>query len=77
MINTLVPAAAFHPMRGHVADGVKVLFQDGNVLTVSSTFHGWTLVDERGQQRTSPTNDAMELTVSIVKIDAACESLIA
>lgn len=77
MSGALIKACAFHPMRGHVADGVKVGFQDGTVLTVTSTMRGWMLIDESGQQRTTPTKDAIELTAQIVKIEASCEAVIA
>lgn len=77
MSEALIKACTFHPMRGHVADGVKVGFQDGSVLTVTSTMRGWTLMDESGRQRTTPTHDAIELTARIVKIEAACETLVA
>lgn len=77
MSGALIKACAFHPMRGHVADGVKVGFQDGSVLTVTSTMRGWTLIDESGRQRSTPTQDAIELTSNIVKIEAACETVIA
>lgn len=72
-----IRAAAFHPMRGHVADGVKVAFPNGTVLTVRATMRGWTLVDDHGQQQTTPTHDAAALTASIVKIETAAETLVA
>lgn len=76
MSGALIKACAFHPMRGHVADGVKVGFPDGSVLTVTSTMRGWILTDESGRQRSTPTNDATELTTNIVKIEASCEAVI-
>lgn len=77
MNSTAIQAAAFHPMRGHVADGVKVAFPGGTVLTVKATMRGWTLVDENGRQQTTPTHDANALTASIVKIEAAAETVVA
>jgi hypothetical protein len=76
MSEALIKADSFHPMRGHVADGVKVGFQDGSVLTVTSSMRGWTLIDESGLQRSPPTQDAIELTATIVKIEAACQAVV-
>ena len=72
-----IQAAAFHPMRGHVAEGVKVAFPGGTVLTVKATMRGWTLVDAHGRQQTTPTHDANALTASIVKIETDAETLVA
>ena len=77
MNSQTIQAAAFHPMRGHVEDGVKVAFPNGTVLTVRATMRGWTLVNEHGLQQTTPTHDANALTASIVKIEAAAETVVA
>lgn len=77
MSETTIKAEAFHPMRGHVADGVKVAFPNGSILTVKATMRGWTLMGGDGLQHAGPTHDANELTACIVKIDAGCETLVA
>lgn len=75
MTAILVDASIFTPLRGHVADGVKVRFRDQKILQIKSTMRGWTLQDETGCQHIQPTNDAMVLTGEIVRIDNACDSI--
>ena len=48
---------AFHPMRGHVADGVTVKMRNGDIVTVKAVMNGWQLyVGER--KHSIPTNSA-------------------
>ena len=64
-----VDAAQFHPLRGHVSDGVRVRFLDGRVLCVTSTLRGWVLCNSKGEQVCEPTSSAYELTSIIVELD--------
>lgn len=66
----IVSAANFHPMRGHVAEGVQVAFRNGANVWVRPTSIGWALFDESGARVTSPGLDAMQLTLAIVEMDA-------
>ena len=34
---------AFHPMRGHVADGITVKMNNGDVVTIKAVMQGWQL----------------------------------
>lgn len=64
-----VHASAFHPMRGHVAAGVVVLFGSGERLTVNASTLGWELRDDAGR-RVSPAGLMAEgLTRWIVQRD--------
>lgn len=50
---------AFHPMRGHVADGCEITMRNGDVLTLRATMQGWQLVDAQGRPYWSrPTRSA-------------------
>jgi hypothetical protein len=40
---------AFHPMRGHVADGTTVLMNDNTVWTISASMRGWKITDSAGR----------------------------
>lgn len=64
-----VLASEFHPMRGHVDDGVRVKFGDGYTVTVRNTMRGWTLVSDAGRELIVPTNNANTLASEIQRID--------
>ena len=49
---------AFHPMRGHVADGAKIKMNNGDTLTITSVINGWQLVDQDGRKFGVPTQSA-------------------
>lgn len=67
-----VEAKNFHPMRGHVEDGMQVVFKDGSILTVRcSGVVGWALFNKLGDRVTETTNDAFTLTRQIVELEAA------
>lgn len=40
----------FHPMRGHVAEGVTVKMNNGDVLRIASGMSGWCLVGSDGKE---------------------------
>jgi hypothetical protein len=70
MSRTIIDAEAFHPMRGHVADGVVVRFPDKSTMTLTNTMRGWTLVDAGGQQAFAPVHDGALVTRLIISISA-------
>ena len=45
----MIAQAGFHPMRGHVYDGARVLCGDGSVLTVVSEMRGWAVFHSSGR----------------------------
>ena len=49
---------AFHPFRGHVADGATVKMNNGDVLTIKSVINGWQLLDQHGRRHSIPTKSA-------------------
>lgn len=49
---------AFHPMRGHVADGTQIQMHNGDTLTIKSVTAGWQLVDQEGRLFGVPTGSA-------------------
>ena len=57
----------FHPMRGHIADGNTILCDDGEVLTISNTIHGWKLTNKKGEQVGRPTHDGGQLTQYVIR----------
>ncbi len=40
---------AFHPMFGHVDDGVVVKMNDGSTLTIRAATRGWKVINSHGQ----------------------------
>jgi len=48
----------FHPMLGHVADGVEVLMNNGDIVTIKSCMKGWQLYVGDGRPFGVPTNSA-------------------
>lgn len=70
MQDQIVKAEFFLPMRGHVADGTRVLFQSGEELTVRNSMRGWKLVNEKSGTCLGPFDGALELTSAIVRYDA-------
>lgn len=67
--DNLVLASGFHPLRGHVADGIRVKFQSGEELTVRSSMRGWKLVNDSTGSELGPFEGAIDLTVAIVRYD--------
>lgn len=63
-----VQAANFHPMRGDVAEGTKIIFRNGDIGILKSTMHGW-VVKIDGISITRATHDANLLTRMILAID--------
>lgn len=59
---------AFHPMRGHVADGTRINMRNGSTLIISSTMSGWQLKDDQGIAVGQPTNNAYVLASFIESI---------
>lgn len=49
MSEHLIQQDGFHPMRGHVFDGARVLCGDGSVLTIVSEMRGWAVCHSSGQ----------------------------
>ena len=64
-MNTNTTQDAFHPMRGHVADGVTVRMNNGDILTVRGTINGWQLIAQDGKACGNPTNSANVLAHTI------------
>lgn len=63
----VVEAQEFHSMRGHVAEGVRVKFESGEILTVRSALLGWKLVSDDASVSMGPYDGAMALTTAIVQ----------
>lgn len=49
---------AFHPMRGHVADGCVIDMNNGDKLLLKNMMKGWQLYDQHGKPFGAPTNSA-------------------
>lgn len=65
---TFVEAERFHPMRGHIAIGIRVRLPDGSILSVAPRMHGWTLADEEGQDAFAPVADAIQFTTNVLAL---------
>lgn len=62
-----VAAAEFHPMRGHVFEGVEVMFPDKGSLFLKSDMRGWSLLDSQKVRVAGPNLSAYEVTEVIQK----------
>lgn len=62
---------AFHPMRGHVADGCEIQCENGDVLTLNATMKGWQLRDQDGRKYGNETNDAQQVAAYVVEYRGA------
>lgn len=62
-----VAAYEFHPMRGHVTDGVEIMFHGENSLFLKSDMRGWSLFDSAGNRVAGPNLFAYEVTDVIIK----------
>lgn len=49
---------AFHSMRGHVADGVEIQMNNGELVTLRAVMAGWQLFDQTGRPHSAPTRSA-------------------
>jgi hypothetical protein len=47
----------FHVMRGHLDEGTVIDCDNGDILTIEATMHGWKLVNQRGEQHGEETTD--------------------
>ena len=63
---TVTSQQAFHPMRGHVEDGVQVKMDNGETLTIKASMRGWNIANERGETITAMPCVAHEITAFIV-----------
>lgn len=45
---SVISQSEFHPMRGHVADGVEVAMDNGDCLTLRASMAGWIIDGPRG-----------------------------
>lgn len=63
----IVSASAFHPLRGHVAEGTIIRLPDNSTLRIEARTRGWVLVDETGNETGPITADAQELTRQIIE----------
>ena len=70
-----VKAEHFHPMKGHVLQGMEVLFKTGEVLQVQSTMTGWSLRNNQSGETLGPYDGAQALTIAIVERDAQAPSV--
>lgn len=70
-----VKAEHFHPMKGHVRQGMEVLFKTGEVLQVQSTMTGWSLRNNQSGETLGPYDGAQALTIAIVERDAQAPSV--
>lgn len=68
-LSALVEASQFHPMRGHVAEGVRVKFASGEELNVRAAMRGWKLESDDGKVSLGPFDGAMSLSAAIVLRD--------
>jgi hypothetical protein len=69
-MSDFVESAAFHPMRGHIADGVRVKLRDGRLLRVTSTMRGWTLIDvATGRRAMNQDGGAYDVAAAVVELD--------
>ena len=55
---TRTTQAAFHSMRGHVADGTQVQMRNGDLVTLRAVMDGWQLYDPQGRPHSVPTRSA-------------------
>lgn len=62
-------ASTFHPMRGHVDDGVIVRFDDGSKATIKASMRGWRLLDGSGADLIEPVYSAINLASEIVRLN--------
>lgn len=63
-----VEAKDFHPMHGHVDDGVVVIFSDWSKATVRPDMGGWSLVADDGTYLCR-NEGAYGLTHAVVQAD--------
>lgn len=66
---TMVDAANFSAMRGHVAAGTVIRFAKGRKLTLKSTMRGWVLVDAAGNTFAGPMPTAAQVEGTVVRMD--------
>jgi hypothetical protein len=57
-MSTRVKQDEFHSMRGHVADGVEILMNNGDVVTLKAVIKGWQLFKDGTKQHAPPTSSA-------------------
>lgn len=57
-MNTTTTQDAFHPMLGHVADGVTVRMNNGDVCIIRGTMRGWQIAGPDGKLHGEPTTNA-------------------
>lgn len=48
----------FHSMRGHVSDGMQVIMDNGDIVTLKAVMQGWQLFTQDGKPHSIPTNSA-------------------
>lgn len=56
----------FHPMRGHVDDGVNVRMNNGDICTVRASMRGWELIRTDGSRHGEPTTNANIFTCIVL-----------
>ncbi len=61
----MISQNSFHPMRGHVDDGVIVRMNNGELLTIKSTMAGWIIVDQTGKPIAAPSQSANAIASNI------------
>jgi len=61
----IVESGQFHRMRGHVAQGVKVIFPDGAEWRIATEMAGFVLLDEAGKRLSSPGAGGASIDVLI------------
>ena len=44
----------FHPMRGHVIDGMEIVADNGDILHLSASMYGWVIHHPNGQSEPLP-----------------------
>lgn len=71
---SVVDSRHFHPLRGHVADGVVVRMTDNTRYTIRAVMAGWCLEDADGKQVKGPTRNAMELDSWIYEMEGRARS---
>jgi hypothetical protein len=71
---SVVDSRHFHPLRGHVADGVVVRMSDNTRYTIRAVMAGWCLEDADGKQVKGPTRDAIDLDRWIYEMEGHARS---
>ena len=62
----IVDAGEFHPMRGHVRDGIQINFADGTTGELQSTMNGWII--RQGEHTHGPYSGWAIITSAVLDL---------